>query len=217
MQTIALKCGATALASLKRAGISAGGIDTIFLSHLHGDHFAGLPFLFLEYIFAEPRSRPLRIAGPPGTEERVAALYRAMYADLAREPLPFRLEFIEMLPQRRFELGALTVKPFRVPHQEMEISLGLGISADRRSILYSGDTGWTEDLVYQSEKTDLFICECSFFETRVPFHLDYPRIWENHERFGAKRLILTHIGREVLMRANEIELETADDGLTVEI
>jgi ribonuclease BN (tRNA processing enzyme) len=215
--TFLLDCGATTLAALKREGVSPTRIDTIFISHLHGDHFAGLPFLFLDYTFSEPRTRPLRIAGPPGTEERVHSLFRAMYSDSADRPLPFRLDFIELLPQKRLELGPVRVDPFRVPHQEREISLGMALQVDRGRILYSGDTGWTEELVRYSGDKNLFICECCFFETRVSFHLDYPRLWENHGRFGAERLILTHTGREIVAHRREIELEVASDGLVVEI
>lgn len=212
-----LDCGATALASLKRDGIDAAAIDTIFISHLHGDHFAGLPFLLLEYIYENPRQRPLKIAGPPGTEERVWSLFRAAYKETAAQPLPFGLEITEIQPEKSAQFGAIGVKSFRVPHQEKEISLGFRIDIASRTLLYSGDTGWTEQLVKHSEDTDLFICECTFFETRVPFHLDYPRIVENHTRFGTKHLILTHTGREVLARRDEVEIEMARDGLTVEI
>ncbi len=215
--TLLLDCGATALTSLKREGIDTTAIDTIFLSHLHGDHFAGLPFLFLEYMFENRRQRPLRICGPPGTEERVARIFAAMYHDLAAKPLPFKIEHTELLPQHPLELGSIRLTPFRVPHQETEISLGLGIRTGRHSILYSGDTGWTEDLLVHAWGTDLFICECCFFETRLPIHLDYPRIWENRERFGTSRLVLTHLGREVLARRNELELELAEDHLTVKL
>jgi len=215
--TFLLDCGATTLASLKRLGIDPSSIDTIFLSHLHGDHFAGLPFLFLEYRFETPRQRPLQICGPPGTEERIAQLYAVMYRDLSVKPLPFRLEYTEFLPQHPMELGSLRVLPFRVPHQETEISLGMGIQTGRHRILYSGDTGWTEDLLIHSRGTDLFICECCYFETRFPFHLDYPRILENRDRFGTSRLVLTHLGREVLARQDQIELELATDGLIVRL
>ena len=215
--SLLLDCGATTLASLKREGLSPAAIDAIVLSHLHGDHFAGIPFLLLDYIYCETRTRPLRIVGPPGTEERIASLFRAMYGDLSARTLPFALEFIELLPQKRCELGPAILDPFRVPHQEREVSLALGLRVDGRNILYSGDTGWTEDLVSRSAGTELFICECCFFETRVPYHLDYPRLWENRRRFDTARLVLTHTGREVLARRNEIELEIGSDGLAVEI
>jgi ribonuclease BN (tRNA processing enzyme) len=109
------------------------------------------------------------------------------------------------------------VEPFRVPHQEKEISLGLRVSIAGRTLLYSGDTGWTEELITHSQDTDLFICECCFFETRRSFHLDYPRIAEHHARFGTQRLILTHLGREVLARRNEVEIEVAAEGLVVDV
>ena len=213
--TILLDCGGTTLASLKREGIKTGSIDTVLISHLHGDHFSGLPFLFLEYTYVDPRRRPLRIAGPPGTAERVGSLFRSMYQETAAQPLPFPLEFIEMHPQRQLGLDAVTVTPFRVPHQANEISLGFGITVDGRRILYSGDTGWTEDLVSHAQGTDLFICECSFYETRMPSHLDYPRIAANRCRIDTKRLILTHLGQEVLARRNQIDIELASDGLVV--
>jgi len=212
--TVLLDCGVTTLAALKRDGIPSSAIDAVLISHLHGDHFAGLPFLFLEYVYVEPRTRPLRIAGPPGTEARVHELFRAMYRDASADPLPYPLEFVELQPGVPVDVAGARVDSFRVPHTENELSLGLRVETEGRSILYSGDTGWTDELVRQSEGTDLFICECCFYETRLDFHLDYPRLEENHERFGTRRLILTHFGREVLAR-RDLELELAHDGLVV--
>jgi ribonuclease BN (tRNA processing enzyme) len=215
--TALLDCGATTLTALKRDRVDPAVIDVILLSHLHGDHFAGLPYLFLEYTYEAPRQRPLLIAGPPGTEERVDAVFRAAYKELAKRPLPFALQFIELTPGVPTSVGAFAVEPFRVPHQEHDISLALRVRIDDRVILYSGDTGWTEGLVQWSQGTDLFICECCYYETRVDFHLDYPRLAEHRHRFGCRRLILTHIGREVLARRDQITIELANDALVVEV
>lgn len=215
--TFLLDCGAMVLASMKRDGYDPDAIDTVLLSHLHGDHFAGLPFLFIEYTYERPRRRPLRIVGPPNTEERVRALLRANYKDLADKPSPFALEFLEVAPGSVHDLGPLRLHPFRVPHQETEISLGLAVVVEGRTILYSGDTGWTEELVTRSQGADLFICECCYFETRRPFHLDYPQIAANRERFGARRMVLTHLGAEVHARRAEIDMELAHDGLVVDL
>jgi ribonuclease BN (tRNA processing enzyme) len=212
-----LDCGATILASLKRHGLSAEPVDTILLSHLHGDHFAGLPFLFLEYIYVEPRDRPLRIVGPPGAEEKVQRIFEAMYADSAAEPLPFAIEFVEAEPWKWLSMGEARIFPFRAPHQENPVSLGYEILLDGRKIVYTGDSGWSEELVARSKNADLFLCECSFFETRTDAHLDYPRILENLPRLAAKRIVLTHLGQEVLRRQGEITLEMAHDGLIMTI
>ncbi|MGD0948827.1 MAG: MBL fold metallo-hydrolase [Candidatus Binatia bacterium] len=212
-----LDCGATTLMAMKRFGMDVGALDTIFISHLHGDHFVGIPFLLLEFHYEQERNRPLRIVGPPGTEERIRALLRATFKEFSGEPLSFALEFSEMAPDSRISCGASRIEAFRVPHQETEVSLGFVVQVAGRRIVYSGDTGWTEKLIARSEGADLFICECCYFETRLPFHLDYPRLAENRQRFTAKRIILTHLGREVLARRNEIEMELASDGLAVDI
>ena len=60
-----IDCGASSLPALKRLGIARDDIDLILITHFHGDHFAGLPFLLLDAQFSR-RARPLVIAGPEG-------------------------------------------------------------------------------------------------------------------------------------------------------
>lgn len=214
---VLLDCGATALKALKGAGIAARDLDTIFVSHLHGDHFAGIPFIVLDSIYDQRRTQPLTIVGPPNTETRIRELYRCLYRELSEYPLPFALEFIEVMPGTPQRVGAFDILPFRVPHQQNHVSLGYRLTIEDKTVVYSGDTGWTEDLVTQSQGADLFICECCYFETRTEYHLDYPRIAENASRFGSRRLVLTHIGREVLAHKSELRLELAHDGLVVDL
>jgi ribonuclease BN (tRNA processing enzyme) len=212
-----LDCGTTTLLALKALGLSSDRIDFVAISHLHGDHFGGLPFLFLEYLYERPRTRPFLIVGPPGTKDRVWALYRAMYQELSERPLCFPLEFCELSPGQMQTLQGVDVFPFRVPHQERDISLGYRVSAGGKSLLYSGDCGWNEDLVQYSQGTDLFICECCYFHSQTTFHISYPRIAEESCRLGCKQLLLSHLGREVLERLDEVTLACAHDGLVVEV
>ncbi|MGD9764240.1 MAG: MBL fold metallo-hydrolase [Candidatus Binatia bacterium] len=215
--SILLDCGSSALLAMKRDGLPVEALDAVFVSHLHGDHFSGLPFLFLSWNYETPRQRPVTIVGPPGTEERVNALFRAMYRDLASKPLPYEVRYVEVGGGQSTAVGPVQLLPFVVPHQETETSLGVRATVDGKVVVYSGDTGWTEVLVEQSQGADLFICECCYYETRTSFHLDYPRIAEHRARFGCRRLILSHVGREVLARRHEIDAELARDGLAVEL
>src|SRR5579885_2866206 len=79
-----LDCGATTLLALARAAIDPDTLDAVLISHFHGDHFGGLPLVVLDLVANRdagrpPRSRPLMIAGPAGTEQRLReamALFR---------------------------------------------------------------------------------------------------------------------------------------------
>lgn len=212
-----LDCGTTTLLALKTLNLPAEQIDFIAISHLHGDHFGGLPFLFLEYLYEKPRQRPLIIAGPPKIEERVRALHKAMYRDLAARGLTFPLSFRELTPGQSETICGVELLPFQVPHQENDISLGYRVSVDGKAVLYSGDCGWNEALIQHSQQTDLFICECCYFTTKASFHINYPEIVAQRDRMGCKRLLLSHTGREVLERMDQVTLECAHDGLVVEL
>jgi ribonuclease BN (tRNA processing enzyme) len=60
-----LDCGPTTLLAMKRSGFDPRRLDVIVLSHLHGDHFGGLPFFIIEYLYQSQRENPLVVAGPP--------------------------------------------------------------------------------------------------------------------------------------------------------
>ena len=65
-------CGASSLIAMRRFGVAPNDIDMILLTHLHGDHFGGIPFFVLDAQLISKRHRPLLIVGPPGTQRRVA-------------------------------------------------------------------------------------------------------------------------------------------------
>jgi ribonuclease BN (tRNA processing enzyme) len=213
--SVLLDCGATILASLNKHNISIDPVDAILLTHLHGDHFAGLPFLFLHYMYIEPRIKPLRILGPEGSEDRIRQLYKSMYPNDASNPLPFELDFTEVQLHRNYSVGILQIEPFRAQHQERPPSYGFSLDLDGRRIVYTGDTGWTDELPLRARGADLFICECSFYESQTPSHLSYPMIKERLVDCGAKKIVLTHLGQEVLQRSLDLELKLAYDGSVV--
>lgn len=212
-----LDCGPTTLLAMKRAGFDPRQLDLVFLSHLHGDHCGGLPFFFLDALYENPRDRPLQVAGPPGTEERARALFQYMFGDASQpRPLP-PTRFHVLEPGREEIIDGIRVFPFRVPHQVREVSLGLKLAYQGKQLLYSGDSAWSESFVTHSQGVDLFLCECCYFDREAPNHMSYERIRDNRGRLGCKRLILTHLGEEMLTRAGEVAVEMARDEMVVEI
>src|SRR6202790_2424206 len=66
-----IDCGASSLIALKRFGVEPNSIDSVLVSHLHGDHFGGLPFYLLDAHLVSRRMRPLTLVGPPGFRDRL--------------------------------------------------------------------------------------------------------------------------------------------------
>ena len=213
--TLLLECGATALAGLKRASIPTETVDTVLVSHLHGDRFGGIPFLILEYTFANVRTRPLRVIGPPSIEERVYGLYEHLYKGIPRCE-KFEARFEEIVPGDRFEVEGLAATAFEVPHNADPFSLGYRLDSDEGNMLFSGDSAWTEEFVARSEGTDLFLCECCSMEPSAPLHLSYSELLARRASLGCSRMVLTHLGEDV-RRAEGLELERAEDGMVIEI
>jgi ribonuclease BN (tRNA processing enzyme) len=215
-EPLLIDCGATALIALKRAGIDPASIGHVALSHLHGDHFAGLPWLILDGQFAN-RSRPLAILGPTGTDKRFSQAFEALYPGAKDAERAFETsvhEFTARLPE---DFGPARITGYPVRHTPATMPHGLRVEYSGKVIAYSGDTEWTDTLPELANGADLFVCECNFFDKRAPGHLDYRTLIEHRRELACDRIILTHMSDEMLARAAEVDLETAADGRTIHL
>ncbi|HVR89257.1 MAG TPA: MBL fold metallo-hydrolase [Candidatus Limnocylindria bacterium] len=213
--SLLLDCGGSSLPAIKRYTDPAT-IEAIAVSHLHGDHFAGITFLVLEQHFAG-RSAPLAIAGPAALEERLGLEGEALYPDFFRTTkLRYPLSFAT-LGAAPIALGGALVSALPVRHVQEADPHGLRVRVGETLIAYSGDARWSEHLPLVSQGADLFICEASSFERHEPAHISYRDIMAHRAEFECKRMILTHLGQETLDRAGELELPYAVDGLTLEV
>ena len=209
-------CGASSLIGLKKAGVDPNEIETILISHLHGDHFGGLPFLILDGQFSR-RSAPLRIAGPPGIADRVAQAMEVFFPGSSGVQRKFETSFLELPEGTPSAVGPLRVTPFEVVHACGAPPYALRIELDGRTVVYSGDTEWTDRLIPAVAGADLFIAEAYFYEKAVRFHLDYATLARRRSELGCKRLILTHMGPDMLARVPELSVEASYDGLEVSV
>ena len=215
-EPVLLDCGATALVALKQARIDPNSIGYVALSHLHGDHFGGLPWLILDGRFAE-RTQALVISGPQSTRERLKQAFEALYPGGSSGQNPFELNFVEYSERDPCELGPATVTPFEVVHSSGAPPYALRVQYGGKVIAYSGDTEWTDSLLEAARGADLFVCECNFFEQQVAGHIDYRTLEQKRGQLECGRLVLTHMSDEVLGRLDELDVETAEDGLVIEL
>jgi len=215
-EPLLIDCGATTLIALKRYGIDPASVGFVALSHLHGDHFGGLPWLILDGQFAG-RTRDLVVGGPHATMNRFIAMFEALYPGAVGAERSFETTIADWPARRPHQLGPAVVTMFEVVHTPQTQPHALRVEYGGKVIAYSGDTEWTDTLLEVAARADLFVCECNRFDRPVPGHLDYRTLYEKRSLLGCRRLVLTHMGEAMLARAGEIEMETAQDGMVIEV
>jgi ribonuclease BN (tRNA processing enzyme) len=210
-----IDCGASSLVALRHHGIDPNSIDGVVVSHLHGDHFGGLPFYLLDAQLLSRRKRPFFLFGPPGLAARLKAAQEVLFPGSSETPLRFALEIVELQPEQRHAGPGFAVTPFLANHQSGAPSFSLRIECEERVVTYSGDTAWTDTLLSSARGADLFICECCAFERPLRGHLDYATLAPRLPEIGAKRVVITHMNPDMLERRHAIPQETAEDGLVI--
>jgi ribonuclease BN (tRNA processing enzyme) len=211
-----IDCGASSLPALKRLGIAREAIDLILITHFHGDHFGGLPFLLLDAQFTR-RSRPLVIAGPVGIETKLANLMEALFEHSSKTKQRFDLSVVALEPEQSRTFGEVKVTPYPVVHGESGGPfLAYRIEAEGRVITYSADTEWTDALIPAARGADLFIAEAYYYDKIVKNHLSLKTLEAHLPEINAKRLVLTHMSGEMLARLGDLTYTAAEDGMAVE-
>lgn len=212
---VAVDFGASSLVALNKLEIPHNSIDIIVLTHLHGDHCGGVPFLLLDAMLGAKRTTPLIIAGPRETEQRIAQIGHALFPGMETMNPKFDLSFVEMEILKPNRIGDLTVTPFPANHTGTTNPTSVRVEIDDKTVSYTGDGAWTKHSPALGKDADLLISECYAFEKSVPFHMNYPDILEHKAELGAKRIILTHMGPDMLAQSTNVPEDCAHDGLVI--
>jgi len=212
--SVLLDCGATSLVGLKRMALDPSEIGWVLLTHLHVDHFGGVPFLVLDGQFNR-RTRPLVVAGPAGVGARLHAAMELFFPGSTAIARRFETSYVELRDRVPVTLGPARVTPYLVDHPSGAPPHALRVEYGGRTVVYSGDTQWTEALLDAARGADLFVCEAYTFERPLRFHLDHATLRAHADRLDARRIILTHMGPDMLAHRNEAAWECAGDGLEI--
>jgi len=209
--------GGSSLIALNKLGIPHNSIDTIVLTHLHGDHCGGIPFLLTDAMLAAKRQSPLIIAGPRETQNKLAEVCEAMMPGMSTMMPKFDLIYKEievMIPTR---VGDLTITSYPAAHTGGTNPTSIRIEVAGRIISYTGDSAWTKHMPDVARDADLFISECYYYEKPVRFHMNYPDLQAHADELDAKRMVLTHLSHDMMLHKDEIEEECAYDGMVIEL
>ncbi len=210
-----LDCGATSLVAMKQAGIDPNTIDAVLLTHFHGDHAGGVPYLILDGQFRK-RDRALTIAGPAALRERMDAIFEAALPTSSATRQRFAIDYVE-LSSAEVRIGPLDVTALPVAHLDATAPHGIRIRTEGRTVAYTGDTDWHSSLPMLADGADLFIAECYSFDKAIPRHLSHATLAAHASELRARRIVLTHAGTETLERRDELRWELANDGTAIEL
>ena len=185
----------TLLPHLKQLGVSLPDIDVIFITHQHGDHFVGLPFLMLEYVYMTERTEDLTIVGPPGCEEWLEDFAERVYPNILRGS-KYKRTYVEADPDNEQQAGGLTFQAYPMSHVNESGSLGAfgyRVRIGDKTVAYTGDTMFCEETITLGEGADVYVVDCTYTEGCGPEHMSLDDVKVIRERLSPETaIILTH-------------------------
>ncbi|EDY61539.1 MULTISPECIES: MBL fold metallo-hydrolase [Streptomyces] len=215
---ILIDCGTTSLTALRSLDLDPGEVTLVAVTHLHGDHFGGLPFLVLDGQFRR-RTTDLRIIGPPGTRRRLTETMEALFPGSSTVTRRFTTVVDEIAPDETLSVPShgLHIEAHPADHSAGAPALSLRLTLANRTLAFSGDTAWTPTLPEVAADSDLFLCEGYTWGRKVPGHMEVTDLVNNRETLNTTRLLLTHPSPGVLDQQATLPFELASDGTTVDI
>jgi ribonuclease BN (tRNA processing enzyme) len=187
-------CPPTALAHLKRMGKPPEGIHVVLVSHFHGDHFFGLPFLLLEYGESKPPSEDLFIVGPAQIQEKLEWMTELGFPDLLKRSSGYQRRYVEVSDGYSGEVGGIGLQALRVDHASRLESFGYRAEIEGRTVAYSGDARMGDSLYKLADGADVFVVECTCWEEDCGPHLTPRDIRALRKAISASTtFILTHL------------------------
>lgn len=188
----------TALYSLKRLGLPLAAVQTVFVSHFHADHFFGLPFLLLEYAYTTKRHDDLTIVGPPGIEQRLAQLVELAYPSLNAGDHGYSLRYVEIEDGAEGQVNGVRYAATEVDHGgEALRAFGFRVEAEGRSLAYTGDANYCDQLVALARGAEVLVTDCTYAAGHNnPEHMSFDEVRELQAQIGGQtEILLTHLGQ----------------------
>jgi ribonuclease Z len=165
-ERLVFDCGRSCTTRLWQLHIPLGTVK-LFITHLHSDHTVGIPDLWLTGFLSNPYGRrigPFRVWGPEGTTAMMANLQKAYQADIQiRQPNEgVDVEAKDITEGIVFEEHGVRVTAFKVDHDDIN-AFGFRVDYQGHSVLLSGDTRPSNNLVAHAKNVDVVVHEVGMF------------------------------------------------------
>jgi ribonuclease BN (tRNA processing enzyme) len=185
------------LPHLKQLGHPLDEIEVIFISHHHADHFVGLPFLMLEYMYKTPRSKDLYIVGPPGVEEWMEDFADRCYPNISKDA-GYRRRYMDASPGSDQTAGAVTFRAVPMNHVKDSMdAMGYRVNINGKTVAYTGDTMLCDEIFQLADGADVLVVDCTYSEGCGPEHMGLDDIKVIRQRIAPQTaMVLTHLDAE---------------------
>ena len=192
--SVMLDFSASAVHRLAQEQLDWANLDAVWISHFHLDHVGGLaPFLFgMKHAdAAAQRNKPLRIFGAEGINNLLETYHSAYVSGFLEQRFP--LEIIEVAAGEKFRLlNDLEAVTLSTPHTEESHAIQL-MDGDGKTLVYTADTGFTNEVSSFAHKVDLLLMECSFVrDKKAKLHLELSEALYLAKQSKARKTMLTH-------------------------
>lgn len=199
--TLLLDCGPSAIPALRGKNKSFLDIDAILLSHLHPDHYLGIPLLVIENYYVLKREKPVPVYCPIGTKDKINEVARVLYTPEVADHVDQILIFHEFGVNVTRDIPGGSVSTFEADHSDcarMQL-----IQMDDKKIGYTGDSAFLPTSLHKLLEGDLMITEASSSGYSIPHHTTLEELLtiENPDNVP---IYLTHVGQTILDKAGEI-------------
>jgi ribonuclease Z len=166
-QIFLFDAGRGAMQRLAQLEVRWQDVDGVFLTHLHSDHVVGFPDLWLTgWLVGAGRDRPVRVWGPRGTQRMMSKLEEAYDFDIRirlyddrRAPNGVLLFAEDITEGVALEKDGVTITAFEVDHSPVWPAFGYRLDYDGRSVVLSGDTRVSTNLIRYAQGVDLLVHE----------------------------------------------------------
>src|SRR5688572_4235625 len=192
-----LDCSADAMHRMAQENLDWSNLDAIWISHLHLDHCGGLASLLFALKHSpqtQARHKPLRIFSCSGVERLLKAIDESNDYGLFKQPFPLEVREFAAPDQSGFTpFGGIRCEMFKTPHTRESLAMRL-TNSENKTLVYSADTGVSEELAVFARGADVFVLECSFYENKpVQTHLNLAEAMRIAQMSEPRRLLLTHL------------------------
>lgn len=171
-QKFLFDAGRGALQRLNQVKVRWRDVQGVFLTHLHSDHVVGFPDLWLTGWLTPGRDVPLQVWGPRGTKNMMSHLEQAFEYDIRirlydDRPSPDGVVILaeDIAEGMVYDKGGVKITAFEVDHTPIKPAFGYRIDHAGRSVVLSGDTRVSENLIRHAQGVDLLIHEVAAPET----------------------------------------------------